>query len=126
MLTQWLLPSPLTSPQGSYLYSHMCIPAHSPWLPGYIDVAQTVLVILTMAGHVSGKPSYVLLYIIKHILCLYINKTCTHKYKYLYIERVIEHMENYILVSIFVNDNQIPSVSISSLLMNWPSKVNFR
>ena len=28
--------------------SHMHIPVHSPWLPGYIDVAQTVLVILTM------------------------------------------------------------------------------
>ena len=30
--------------------SHMCIPVHSPWLPGYIDVTQTILVILTMAG----------------------------------------------------------------------------
>ena len=28
----------------------MCIPVHSPWLPGCIDVAQTVLLILTMAG----------------------------------------------------------------------------
>ena len=26
----------------------MCIPVHSPWLPGYIDVTQTVT--LTMAG----------------------------------------------------------------------------
>ena len=30
--------------------SCMCIPVHSPWLPGYIDVAQTVFDILTMAG----------------------------------------------------------------------------
>ena len=30
--------------------SHMCIPVHSPWLPGYIDVMQMVLIILTMAG----------------------------------------------------------------------------
>ena len=28
----------------------MRIPVHFPWLPGYIDVAQTVLIILTMAG----------------------------------------------------------------------------
>ena len=28
----------------------MCIPVHSPWLPGYTDIMQTVLVILTMAG----------------------------------------------------------------------------
>ena len=30
--------------------SRRCIPVHSPWLPGYIDVVQTVLAILTMAG----------------------------------------------------------------------------
>ena len=30
--------------------SRMCIPVHSPWLPGYISVVQTGLVILTMAG----------------------------------------------------------------------------
>ena len=36
--------------------SHMCIPVHSPWLPGYIDVTQTVLVILTMAGHFPDRP----------------------------------------------------------------------
>ena len=27
----------------------MCIPVHSPWLPGYIDVTQTIPVIVTMA-----------------------------------------------------------------------------
>ena len=26
------------------------MPVHSPWLPGYIDVAQTIRAILTMAG----------------------------------------------------------------------------
>ena len=30
--------------------SHMSIPVHSPWLPGYLNVTQTILVILTMAG----------------------------------------------------------------------------
>ena len=28
--------------------SRLCIPVHSPWLTGYIDVTQNVLVILTM------------------------------------------------------------------------------
>ena len=29
---------------------HVCaFPVHSPWLPGYIDVLPTVLIILTMA-----------------------------------------------------------------------------
>ena len=36
--------------QWSRYCSCMHIPVHSPWLPGYIDVMQTILVILTMAG----------------------------------------------------------------------------
>ena len=36
--------------QWSCHCSCMCIPVHSPWLPGYINVMQTILVILTMAG----------------------------------------------------------------------------
>ena len=28
----------------------MCIPVHSPQLPGYIDVTQTILIILTLGG----------------------------------------------------------------------------
>ena len=31
--------------------SHMCIPVHSPWLPGFIDVTHTILIIFTMAWH---------------------------------------------------------------------------
>ena len=31
----------------SHHCSHVCIPVHSPWLPGCIDVVQTVLTILT-------------------------------------------------------------------------------
>ena len=48
--------------------SHMCIPVHSPWLPSYIDVAQTILIIilylkcnnitLTMAGLFPDRPQY--------------------------------------------------------------------
>ena len=36
--------------------SHMCVPIHFPWLPGYISVTQTVLVILTMAGLFLNRP----------------------------------------------------------------------
>ena len=36
--------------QWSHHCSHTNIPVHSPWLPGYINATQTVLVILTMAG----------------------------------------------------------------------------
>ena len=36
--------------QWSCHCSHMHIPVHSSWLPGYINVAPTVLVILTMDG----------------------------------------------------------------------------
>ena len=37
--------------QWSHHCLHMYILAHSPWLPGYIDVIQTVLVTLIVAGH---------------------------------------------------------------------------
>ena len=42
--------------QWSHHCSHMHIPVHSPWLPGYIDVVQTVLIILTMAGLFPDRP----------------------------------------------------------------------
>ena len=41
--------------QWSRSCSHMHIPAHSPWLPGYIDVIKTVLVIITMVGLFPDK-----------------------------------------------------------------------
>ena len=34
----------------------MCIPVHSPWLPGYMGVTQTIFIILTMAGLYPDKP----------------------------------------------------------------------
>ena len=34
----------------------MRIPVHCPWLPGYIDVTQTIVVILTMAGLFLDRP----------------------------------------------------------------------
>ena len=42
--------------QWSHHCSHMCIPVHSPWLPGYINVTQTILVILTMAALFLYRP----------------------------------------------------------------------
>ena len=42
--------------QWSCHCSHMCIPVHSPWLPGCIDVLQTVLIMLTMAGLFQERP----------------------------------------------------------------------
>ena len=35
--------------QWGHHCSHMCIPVHPPWLWGYIDVGQTILIILTNA-----------------------------------------------------------------------------
>ena len=34
----------------------MHIPVHSLWLPGYINVVQTILIILTMAGLFPDRP----------------------------------------------------------------------
>ena len=42
--------------QCSHHCSRMHIPGHSPWLLGYIDVAQTILVILTMVGLFPDRP----------------------------------------------------------------------
>ena len=42
--------------QWSRHCSYMRIPVHSPWLPGYIDVMQTILIVLTMAGLSPDRP----------------------------------------------------------------------
>ena len=42
--------------QWSCHCSHKHIPVHSPWLPSYTDVVQTVLVTLTMAGLFPDGP----------------------------------------------------------------------
>ena len=54
MLTQWCLPPTLTSTGNSS--SRMRIPVFSPWLPGYIDVVQTIPIMLTMAGPFLDRP----------------------------------------------------------------------
>ena len=42
--------------QWSRHCSSMCIPVHSPWLPGYIGFMQIILIILTMAGLFLDRP----------------------------------------------------------------------
>ena len=55
MLTQQCPLSPLTS-RVKYHCSCVHILVHTPWLPGYVDVAQTVLVILTMVWLFPDRP----------------------------------------------------------------------
>ena len=62
MLTQWHpLPIPTSTMEPSL--SHMSTPVHSHWLPGYIDVAQTILYITVMAGLFLDRPHK---YILSH------------------------------------------------------------
>ena len=42
--------------QWSFHCSHMHIPVHSPWLPAYINVTQTILVISTMIEVFLDRP----------------------------------------------------------------------
>ena len=61
--------------QWSCQCSHMCIPVHSPWLPGYMDVTQTILIILIMAGLFPDRPrifdfSQVLLFVLENLALL--------------------------------------------------------
>ena len=52
----------------------MGISVHSPWLPGYTDVTQTVLVILTMVKHFPEKILYIQVYdmCVCAFICTYI------------------------------------------------------
>ena len=51
--------------QWSCHCSFLCMPAHSPWLPGYTKVTQIILIILTMVGLFPDRP---------HCVC---SQTCT-------------------------------------------------
>ena len=58
MLTQWHLPPPMTSTvKWPSLMQCTHILIHSPRLPGYISVVQTILVILTMVGLFPDIPN---------------------------------------------------------------------
>ena len=61
MATQYTLSfNDIYRPHWLVQWSRHCslirIPVHSPWLPGYIDVVQTILIILTMAGLFPDRP----------------------------------------------------------------------
>ena len=49
-------PYSVVSTSGSCRRSRMHIPVHSPWLPGYTDVTQTIFIILTMTGTFLDRP----------------------------------------------------------------------
>ena len=55
MLTQWCPPPPLTT-TVKYHCSCMSTPVHSPWLPGFINIMQIILIILTMVGIFPDRP----------------------------------------------------------------------
>ena len=55
MFTQQHLVPPLTRTVKLSLFTHVHT-VHSPWLPGYADVTQTILIILTMAGLFLDGP----------------------------------------------------------------------
>ena len=60
--------------QWSRHCSCICVPDHSPWLPGYIDVSETILVILTMIGLIPERPCTLSIYVyydtMYSILCI--------------------------------------------------------
>ena len=62
MLTQQHLLPPLTSRLKLSLFI-ICIPVHSPWLPSYMDVPPTILIILTVAGLFPDRPHIYSLFI---------------------------------------------------------------
>ena len=55
--------------QWSIHCSHVCILVHFPWLSGYIDVMQTVLIIVTMAGLFPDRLIYMYVCV---CVCIYI------------------------------------------------------
>ena len=72
----WLL-------QWSCHCSHMCIPVHSPWLPGHTDVAQTVLIILKMGWLFLDRPLCIYIYTHTHMyICIHI---CTYMHTHIHI-----------------------------------------
>ena len=72
--------------QWSHLCSHVCIPVHSPWLPGYISVVQTILIILTMAGLFLDRPHVCVCVCV--CVCFKNNRCLKHKNNY--VLKIIE------------------------------------
>ena len=89
--------------QWSHHCSHMCIPVHSPWLPGYINVMQTVLIILTMAGLFDFFWTdyiyiYIYIYLYIHIyIDTYTHSQNTHCVIYVY-NNVYMYIDTYMYI----------------------------
>ena len=54
-----------TAPLTSTVKSSLFIPVLSSWLPGYINVMQTILIILTMAGLFPNRPCFLISVILR-------------------------------------------------------------
>ena len=71
----------------------MCIPVHSPWLPGHIDVTQAILIILTMVGVFLARSH-------RH-LSIY---TYSHSYPYSFLHICLHaHTQTFTRADIFVH-----------------------
>ena len=82
--------------QWSRHCSCMCIPIHSPWLPGYINVMQTVFITLIRAGLFLDFFSPLRMNLIFTIYSEYI-------YSYLYMYRFIYlYIYRYISIDLYV------------------------
>ena len=90
MLTQRRLPPPVTSTVKSSLF-------HFPWLPGFINVAQTIPVLWTMAEPFLDKPSvYMCVTMQIYIYVLYIHKyICIHIYACVCIYAILQKRRIY-------------------------------
>ena len=66
-LTQWHLRPPLIRTLKSSLFTHVCTPVHSPWLPGYINVTQTIP-IMSIAGLFMNRPHIYIYHPLHNIL----------------------------------------------------------
>ena len=75
--------------------SCMLIPVPSPWLPGYINVMQTILVVLTMAGLFLDRP------------CIYLY---VYRYRCSYTDIYVE-MSFFLFKAIFKSQNKVWSPS---------------
>ena len=71
MLTQQGLLPPWTSKVKLSLFTHR-IPVHSSWLSSYMDVTQTILIILTIAGLFLDRPR-IDIHIYTHIQYIYMH-----------------------------------------------------
>ena len=80
----------------------MLIPVQSPWLPGYINVAQTILIVLTMAAlFLDRLYIYDYIYIYDEILLL-----CYKKNKALPFVTVWMDLEGIMQSEISLSENE--------------------